>query len=257
MKYLPFLLLIAIVFLPDVASAGLVTCDGPDCNFCSFTEMVNGIIQWVIAISTLIAVLLMMVAGFNLVTSGGDPGAVQKAKSMIMSVVIGFIIILAAFTLVDTMLKALMADQSKIGKIWDPVDCGNMFVPTDSTFPMGGDSSSSGGGSAMNGSGSGGGVAPTGNLVSYAGRQFDSSVVSNMRYIAENFNLSVTSGYRSPEHNEAVGGVENSYHLSGRAGDFVGSVADMQAAEAWARANGAVEVLRHDAGSGYHLHVAF
>lgn len=30
----------------------------------------------------------------------------------------------------------------------------------------------------------------------------------------------VTSGYRSPEHNRAVGGVENSYHVQGLAADI-------------------------------------
>lgn len=32
--------------------------------------------------------------------------------------------------------------------------------------------------------------------------------------------LYVTSGYRSPEHNKTVGGVENSYHVLGMAADI-------------------------------------
>jgi hypothetical protein len=75
--------------------------------------------------------------------------------------------------------------------------------------------------------------------------------------------LQETSGYRDPQHNAEVGGVPNSYHTqlddegNSRAYDFVGSAADMQAAAAWAKQNGATEVLIHNAGSGQHLHIAW
>lgn len=72
-----------------------------------------------------------------------------------------------------------------------------------------------------------------------------------------------TSGYRDPEHNRKVGGVPNSYHTQkdahghARANDYVGNLADMQAAQAWAKQQGAREALIHNAGSGVHLHVAW
>lgn len=75
--------------------------------------------------------------------------------------------------------------------------------------------------------------------------------------------LTETSGYRTPEHNAEVNGVPNSYHTqmddsgNSRAYDFVGSAADMQNGAAWAKANGATEVLLHNAGSGQHLHIAW
>lgn len=77
-------------------------------------------------------------------------------------------------------------------------------------------------------------------------------------------NLRPTSGWRDPEHNARVNGVQNSWHLRGAeaddehgAMDFAGSAGDMQRGAAWARANGAREVLIHNAGSGQHLHVAW
>jgi len=33
--------------------------------------------------------------------------------------------------------------------------------------------------------------------------------------------VTITSGYRTPEHNVAVGGVENSQHVKGQAADFI------------------------------------
>ena len=77
--------------------------------------------------------------------------------------------------------------------------------------------------------------------------------------IASRFGLSVSSSYRTPEHNAEVGGVPNSYHTKGLAFDFSGSNSQMEAAKAWANRHPEMfqEVLVHDAGSGMHLHLAF
>lgn len=91
------------------------------------------------------------------------------------------------------------------------------------------------------------------------------SVASRFGALDQNFGgrLRKTSGYRDPAHNARVGGVPNSWHTKKdefgheRARDFVGDARSMQEGAAWARANGAQEVLVHNVGSGQHLHVAF
>ena len=77
--------------------------------------------------------------------------------------------------------------------------------------------------------------------------------------IAKRFGLSISSSYRTPEHNAEVGGVPNSYHTKGLAFDFTGSDSAMNAAKAWASRHPEMfkEVLVHDVGSGLHLHLAF
>jgi hypothetical protein len=99
---------------------------------------------------------------------------------------------------------------------------------------------------------------PTGRLAAYGGRKFDTGVLPFVRALDRRFpGLTLTSGWRSPADNRAAGGVPSSYHVKGRAADFVGSPALMQRAKAWADKHGAVETLIHDAGSGLHLHVAW
>lgn len=103
----------------------------------------------------------------------------------------------------------------------------------------------------------GGRVGP-GGLVDFGGKKLHSSVVGYAQQIARLFpTLRFTSGYRDPIHNRRVGGVPRSYHLKGRAMDWVGPARDMQAAREWALAHGAREALIHNAGSGTHLHVAW
>jgi hypothetical protein len=76
--------------------------------------------------------------------------------------------------------------------------------------------------------------------------------------------LNLTSTYRTPERNRAVGGVPGSYHVKRRAADFTGSREDLEAALKYARrarigrkCTGPEEALIHDAGSGVHLHLAW
>lgn len=62
----------------------------------------------------------------------------------------------------------------------------------------------------------------------------------------------VTSGYRTPEHNAAVGGVPNSQHPDGTALDFVAPGMSLKEAQAMFPGE---KVMYHNAGSGFHFHV--
>lgn len=72
--------------------------------------------------------------------------------------------------------------------------------------------------------------------------------------------LRITSGHRTPERNRTVGGVENSFHLQGRAIDLGGSRAAIRQglaeARAWRcspRCSGPIEALDEKD----HLHAAW
>ncbi len=99
--------------------------------------------------------------------------------------------------------------------------------------------------------GTGGSGSITGGTLAQAGK------------VASMFGLHVTSGYRTPQHNAAVGGVPNSLHTHGSPGnpgaiDLAGPVSKMYQAQAWARSHMKLaELLVHDVGSGLHLHLGF
>jgi hypothetical protein len=77
--------------------------------------------------------------------------------------------------------------------------------------------------------------------------------------IANQFNARITSAHRTPAHNAQVGGVPESLHIDGLAFDFVASVSDMSRLLRFGQDHPELfsEVLLHNVGSGYHVHLAF
>lgn len=89
----------------------------------------------------------------------------------------------------------------------------------------------------------------------------DSHTLAVAAYLASKFGLTESSGYRSPAHNAAVGGVPGSLHTHGSSGNpgAIDFVPPSNAALSFATSHiaGLEEALIHDAGSGLHLHLGF
>lgn len=120
-----------VLFLPTVVGAtvapgGFVPCEGVNCSACDLVTMVQTIITWLIGIIFLIFAVLFLVSGFQLVTSGGNQNAVSDAKSKFTNSIIGLIIVLASWLLVDTLMRAVLPNDT--GEIqgwgfWAEVQC--------------------------------------------------------------------------------------------------------------------------------------
>jgi len=94
-----------LAFAPLFAfSAGLVPCDGPDCNIGSFVSAISNGIDWVIKIAGSIAALAFAWAGVKYLTAGGDPSKIKQSHQIFWSVIVGFVIIMAAWLIVKFIL---------------------------------------------------------------------------------------------------------------------------------------------------------
>ena len=113
-------------------SAGLVpeacSTDVTKCDFCSFIEMTSNVINLLFQILVIVAVIMVVVTGFRLVTSGGNVSAMEKSKESLTNVIIGFVIVLSAWMIVDTVIKTLVADGQPFG-VWNKFDgdCGGVI----------------------------------------------------------------------------------------------------------------------------------
>lgn len=88
--------------------------------------MGNIILKWLIGVLFVLFAVVAAIAGFGLVTSGGNQEAKSAAKSKLTNAIIGIVIVLAAFLLVDTILRALLPGDT--GEItgygpWAEVKC--------------------------------------------------------------------------------------------------------------------------------------
>jgi len=132
MKYIVLLLLSFTLFFPNVTSVtaiveksttqvsntDLVSCTGEagdECGWCELMQMVDNIINWLFMFFTLAAVMMVMYVGFKLVVSQGSSEAMGEAKSMMTNLVIGFVIFISAWLIVDTILKMTIDPVSNFG----------------------------------------------------------------------------------------------------------------------------------------------
>lgn len=116
MKYFRYLFLLAIILLPGaVFAAGLVPdCEGSSCNFGYLIQLANNIIKFLILTGTSVFAIMFMYAGYTYLTANGNTSQVEKGHTLLLDSIIGFVIMLAAWLLVDFILTALI-DSGKVG----------------------------------------------------------------------------------------------------------------------------------------------
>jgi hypothetical protein len=95
------------------------------CDLCTFGQLIQNIINWLLGISILLATIMFAWAGILYFTSIGNPGKITRAHDIFKSVALGFIIVLAGWLFVETLLNALTAKNffSDIGGSWNKLEC--------------------------------------------------------------------------------------------------------------------------------------
>lgn len=85
-------------------------------NISDFGGLVNTVINFVSAFVGVIAVLYLILAGFNYVISQGNAKKVSEAKAAILNAIIGIIIVLIAYLIVRLVIVDLLG--SKQSTFW-------------------------------------------------------------------------------------------------------------------------------------------
>ncbi|MDD5068848.1 MAG: pilin [Candidatus Pacebacteria bacterium] len=82
------------------------------CGYNAFLQLVSNIIQFLLYIAIPIAAVSFFFAGFLYLTAGGNPGKIEEAHHIFWSALVGIIIMLAAWLIINTILTALVEKGS-------------------------------------------------------------------------------------------------------------------------------------------------
>ncbi|MES2006952.1 MAG: pilin [Patescibacteria group bacterium] len=116
----------------DGSSAGLVPCGvssdplvATECEACNVVELIQGIIMFLIGLSIPLAMVMFAYAGFLYFTSGAGGGNenISKAKRIFTSSVIGFVLALTAWLIVNTVLYTVLNKDIYPNSSWFKIDC--------------------------------------------------------------------------------------------------------------------------------------
>src|SRR3990167_3263145 len=104
-------ILILAIFLPAYTLADpLVPCSGADCDFDSLIELIKNIVTFLLfSFAVPLAAISFAIAGVMILTAGGNTGQVEKAKEIFWNVLIGLIVALSAWLIVNAILLGLGA----------------------------------------------------------------------------------------------------------------------------------------------------
>ena len=96
------------------ASGALVPCI-TDCTWKDFVKLANNIIDWVIGFAAVIVIFMFCLAGFKIITAGGDVGKAKQGRDLMVRSVVGFAIILLAWLIVSTVVNTFVGSEFDTG----------------------------------------------------------------------------------------------------------------------------------------------
>ncbi len=161
MRIFIFIILLAILFVPLTAQAGIVQCGASgqnDCTLCDILVLIKNVVDFItFQLTTIVGGLMIVLAGFFILFGGANPEMVSTGKAMFTNTIIGVIIIYGSFMITNFVLRAIApGDQSVVS--WYQLDCqnanlaaNNIPLPTPNSTPT----STPSGGNTGTGTGSG------------------------------------------------------------------------------------------------------
>lgn len=122
--------LLAVLILPQVASARLVECGSRanPCNLCDLYILVQNIINFLMwGIAPALAVFVIAWGGFNILIAGGEPAKKQAGYKAIKTAIVGLLIVFGAWIIINEFLLFFSSQTTGTATIfsnpWTEVRC--------------------------------------------------------------------------------------------------------------------------------------
>jgi hypothetical protein len=76
-----------------------------ECQACHAVQLGQRIVNFIVSVAAFVAVGMFSWAGFLMLTAAGDTGKVSSARNIFTDVAVGFVIVLAGWLIIDTVMK--------------------------------------------------------------------------------------------------------------------------------------------------------
>jgi TRAP-type C4-dicarboxylate transport system permease small subunit len=106
-KYWQIVIVFLTIFSPNSLFAKLVTCEGPDCTYENFIQMIKNVLLFLVQIGIAFSALVFVYAGWLYLSSAGDTAKVTKAHEMFTKMITGLLFALGAYLIVELIIKSL------------------------------------------------------------------------------------------------------------------------------------------------------
>ena len=115
-------------FGPIVPQSGACHCDTA-MDWGCVVLVLHNVLNVLVSVSVIAVVFFIALAGFSLMTSGANPAARTKARNRMLNAIVGLVLVLGAFLVVDTVMKVLYNpatafDSGTFGP-WNEILAGN------------------------------------------------------------------------------------------------------------------------------------
>ncbi|HET8580866.1 MAG TPA: hypothetical protein VFL98_00130 [Candidatus Paceibacterota bacterium] len=78
-----------------------------DCTFCDLMQLIQNILNFILFLAIISGGALFAYAGWLYATSSGSGSQVSRAHTIFKNVAIGLVVVVGAYTIVDTLMKSL------------------------------------------------------------------------------------------------------------------------------------------------------
>jgi|CXWL01.1.fsa_nt_gi hypothetical protein len=108
------------LFQPIIPQTGVCVCPGRAPDYGCALQVIQNLMNTGIALGVLFIVLVLAYAGFIFMTSGANPGTHEQGRTMITNAVVGLLVMLSSWLIVDFIMKAIYSAPSDFGP-WNSI----------------------------------------------------------------------------------------------------------------------------------------
>lgn len=83
-------------------------------------DILQKLVGYALGLAGIVLFIMLLIGGFSLITSGGDPKAAEGAKKTITSAIIGLIVILVSYIILTVIYKITGVDVTQFNLMFSP-----------------------------------------------------------------------------------------------------------------------------------------